>query len=360
VRQLTDASGAVTLAENYDPFGNTGSSLGSTTTPYGFTGEQADPTGMVSLRARYYSPYLSRFMTRDTWGGNDNQPMSYNLWLYVYGNPVNLSDPSGYYIDCSRMPTTEDTTNCGRLRTDYDIDIYGFVSYRDLEAVVRGAEAVGGKLYSLMCTYFTCKQSSASVLFQAVYGKYTFTYQSNSDVGSFCQRETPGNNIACYNNTGKIYRGLIAHELGHAFSAAMINGGYGNPINDLSQSTLSYINDRGEEVWISGLHWVFNNECQRWEWKWERGYEGYICDHATCVYHGIRWQDDLLTSMHEEFADMFANWVMDNVPNTERNGFTNDAAGNARRYWINTYIFHYLYPLAGTGYKYPGYGTGHR
>lgn len=36
-----------------------------------------------------------RFLTDDPWQGKPNHPMSYNDWLYVYGNPVNLTDPSG-------------------------------------------------------------------------------------------------------------------------------------------------------------------------------------------------------------------------------------------------------------------------
>lgn len=40
-------------------------------------------------------PSLGRFLTRDTWGGNANNPLSFNKWLYVEGNPINLVDPSG-------------------------------------------------------------------------------------------------------------------------------------------------------------------------------------------------------------------------------------------------------------------------
>jgi len=34
-------------------------------------------------------------MTKDSWGGDMNQPMSYNAWLYGYGNPVKYTDRSG-------------------------------------------------------------------------------------------------------------------------------------------------------------------------------------------------------------------------------------------------------------------------
>ncbi len=35
------------------------------------------------------------FMSKDIWQGDSMQPMSYNLWLYVYSNPVMYVDPSG-------------------------------------------------------------------------------------------------------------------------------------------------------------------------------------------------------------------------------------------------------------------------
>jgi GH24 family phage-related lysozyme (muramidase) len=39
---------------------------------------------------------MGRFLTRDTWEGNYNQPMSYNLWNYTDSNPINRVDPSGH------------------------------------------------------------------------------------------------------------------------------------------------------------------------------------------------------------------------------------------------------------------------
>jgi RHS repeat-associated protein len=103
VRQLTDVSGTVTLTREYDPFGDDVSSLGSSTTTYGFTGEQTDPTGMVYLRARYYDPDMGRFMTRDSSGGDEKQPMSFNGWLYAYANPIMLLDPTGHDSACENV-----------------------------------------------------------------------------------------------------------------------------------------------------------------------------------------------------------------------------------------------------------------
>jgi RHS repeat-associated protein len=104
VRQLTDSTGAVTLARTYDPgacpecneWGVVTSATGPSASGYGFTGEYQS-ADLVYLRARHYAPGTGRFLTRDTWGGEANRPLSFNRWGYVEGNPVNLTDPTGNF-----------------------------------------------------------------------------------------------------------------------------------------------------------------------------------------------------------------------------------------------------------------------
>ncbi len=99
VRQLTSSSGEVMLARAYDPYGNLveNNAYAGVTTAYGYTGEYTDPSGMVYLRARYYNPAQGRFVSKDVWEGDYNNPLSLNRWGYVEGNPINYTDPSGYY-----------------------------------------------------------------------------------------------------------------------------------------------------------------------------------------------------------------------------------------------------------------------
>jgi RHS repeat-associated protein len=96
VRQLTDATGDVTLAKSYQPYGETLASAGNGSSPFAFTGEQQDASGLTYLRARYYAGDTGRFLTRDTWMGDYNSPLSLNRWMYVEGNPINYVDPTGY------------------------------------------------------------------------------------------------------------------------------------------------------------------------------------------------------------------------------------------------------------------------
>ena len=95
VRQLTNPSGQVTYARAYDPYGTATSTSGASSTAYGYTGEFTS-NELVYLRARMYAPAAGRFLTRDTWGGDVNSPMSLNRWNYVDGNPINRIDPSGH------------------------------------------------------------------------------------------------------------------------------------------------------------------------------------------------------------------------------------------------------------------------
>jgi RHS repeat-associated protein len=96
VRQLVNSSGEITYSRAYDPYGVVTSTLGDSQTSYGFTGESyGDSTQLTYLRSRYYSGSTGRFISRDTWSGNANMPMSFNRWAYVNGNPINYIDPTG-------------------------------------------------------------------------------------------------------------------------------------------------------------------------------------------------------------------------------------------------------------------------
>jgi RHS repeat-associated protein len=62
---------------------------------YGFTNEYQDPTGLVYLRARFYSPELGIFLSRDPFPGFLTQPASLTPYQYAFNNPVRYTDPSG-------------------------------------------------------------------------------------------------------------------------------------------------------------------------------------------------------------------------------------------------------------------------
>jgi RHS repeat-associated protein len=101
VRALTDAAGLVTDTYVTDPYGVPGTGAGSSTQPFGYTGEQRDgETGFMHLRARGYDPATGRFLQRDPVAGAAQIPSTLNRYAYVLNNPVNYTDPSGLrYVD---------------------------------------------------------------------------------------------------------------------------------------------------------------------------------------------------------------------------------------------------------------------
>jgi RHS repeat-associated protein len=91
---ISDTVEAVTT---YSPYGNLLARTGGSATVYGFTGEQYDTAiDLLFLRARYYDPYLNRFLSADNIALNANKPQRFHPYAYGYNNPANYVDPSGH------------------------------------------------------------------------------------------------------------------------------------------------------------------------------------------------------------------------------------------------------------------------
>ena len=100
VRQLTDANAEITYAGAYDPYGVVTTTVGAAQSAYGYTNEYNDSyIKLIYLRSRMYDPQIGRFTTRDSWQGDYNRPRSLNRWMYVEGDPINHTDPSGYITE---------------------------------------------------------------------------------------------------------------------------------------------------------------------------------------------------------------------------------------------------------------------
>jgi RHS repeat-associated protein len=86
-----DAGGAWTNREEYSPYGET--SFGSFARKrYRFTGKERDEeSGLYYHGARYYAPWVGRWVSCDPIGLGDG----FNVYAYGRSNPVNSVDPSG-------------------------------------------------------------------------------------------------------------------------------------------------------------------------------------------------------------------------------------------------------------------------
>lgn len=92
---LTADNGTTILDRiEYSPYGQETWRQGAYDTPFRFCGAfgvQTDPNGLLNMRARYYSPYLKRFLNADPIGFSGGS----NWFAYADGNPISLSDPFG-------------------------------------------------------------------------------------------------------------------------------------------------------------------------------------------------------------------------------------------------------------------------
>ena len=97
VVNLTNADGEVTKKYTYDAFGVEKNIDDSDTNAFRYCGEYYDTeTGTVYLRARYYNPATGRFISRDSYAGKLEDPLSLNLYTYCANNPIYYSDPTGH------------------------------------------------------------------------------------------------------------------------------------------------------------------------------------------------------------------------------------------------------------------------
>jgi RHS repeat-associated protein len=96
-RALTTPAAAITDTYRYSAFGDIETQTGTTLKSYLYTGQQFDSsTGLYSLRARYYDAAVGRFLSRDMWAIDRQNPIELNRYVYAAGNPVRYSDPRGH------------------------------------------------------------------------------------------------------------------------------------------------------------------------------------------------------------------------------------------------------------------------
>jgi RHS repeat-associated protein len=96
VNVVTSGDGAWVSREEYSPYGET--TFGSFARKrYRFSGKERDEeTGLSYQGARYYAPWLARWISRDPSGSPEDGT---SLYVYVRGSPLRLVDQTGEYSE---------------------------------------------------------------------------------------------------------------------------------------------------------------------------------------------------------------------------------------------------------------------
>ena len=97
---MINSSGSVLNSYTYTPYGDdiVGKCVETVDNNWKYTGQYHDKEiGQYYLRARMYSPYLSRFNGYDPVYGGYTEPLTLHQYLYCLNDPVNRVDLSGRF-----------------------------------------------------------------------------------------------------------------------------------------------------------------------------------------------------------------------------------------------------------------------
>jgi RHS repeat-associated protein len=94
---VNPTTGDPSVTASFDPWGKPTS---SGELPLGYQGGYTDPvTGLTNAHARWYSPGLGAFTSRDTFTLDPNPLAQSNRYLYANGSPLTGRDPDGHRVE---------------------------------------------------------------------------------------------------------------------------------------------------------------------------------------------------------------------------------------------------------------------
>ena len=106
VTEILDETGKVQATIQYDEYGvilnpevvKTNGNIFSENL-FSYTGHVYDEsTGLYYAKARYYDAKIGRFISEDSYRGEQEEVLSRNLYIYGYNNPNRYKDLSGYNV----------------------------------------------------------------------------------------------------------------------------------------------------------------------------------------------------------------------------------------------------------------------
>ena len=320
---------------HYLPFGDWRVESSHDLTDQGFTGQKHNmDLGLYYYNARFYLPYINRFISADSIVPNPANPQSFNRYSYVRNNPLKYKDPTGHYecyangICADIITSTWTPTRPALPASQPLISFTGGAWSNSAEATIRQAAVALGQamadayngLWSMMEANFT--PLTAGQAFRSAMGGTVEFNRSNAGCTTGCWGEaTRRRTITVYtdafNNNGQArfagtFNGVqwAIHEMGHLFERR-VNGILGW---DHIRDTL-------------GRHRDFENLLSRGADNNENSY-GF----AGTLFG---WQQSPETTTGEIFADMVIGWTYGQWESRDGNL---TASGAARAQFMNSHM----------------------
>jgi len=311
---LDNSSGAEVGRQTYAAFGETRTSSGDMLPARLYTGQRAlEELGIYYYNARWYDPYLNRFLSADTMvpGAADSQ--AYDRYSYSRNNPVKFADPSGHaYTGCAN-PDGEGGCGTGIIHHSTWEQIYGIEFIGSWNGEQKGwvRDAIIDISQKMAETY---SNHNAVFVFRASLGIMAgdpLRFEMGAcemceGAGAYTQSprriefdyEMPFSTNRGGTRSDTVVHDLnvhqVIHELGHAFS-----------------NRLRYGSDLDLYAQLDSAHLVM---------------QGGYAEAPENAY--LLWQPNHTTNPSETFANMVLGWTYDQ--------WADDRVGQERREFMNT------------------------
>ena len=226
---ITDAVGSVIQSMSFDAWGQRRNAdnwqaftLASLTgfnhseTTKGFTGhEMLDEVGIIHMNGRIYDPRLARFLQADPHVQAPNDTQMLNRYSYVRNNPLNATDPSGYFV-FTLMATMALAT--GQVTTAWIVGLaIGAAAFMDAASagVGLGEALKSGVVAGLSAAAFV----EIGKHFKGISEGNRLDYQPSMNLHEF------GGNLL---SPGHIVQQISAHAAVGGVAAALMGGKFGH------------------------------------------------------------------------------------------------------------------------------------
>jgi RHS repeat-associated protein len=123
---VLNASGNKVAESRHYPYGVERWSSGTLPTDYRFTGQRFEAgLGIYAMGARWYDPYINRWLSADTLVPDPASPQGFNRYSYTRNNPLNFVDPTGHKEEGECGPNGEDCIDVSALWDQFWLQYVG-------------------------------------------------------------------------------------------------------------------------------------------------------------------------------------------------------------------------------------------
>ncbi len=218
---ITDAAGQIVQEQSFDAWGQRRDAVNwqdllaaqltgfdHSVTTRGFTGhEMLDEVGIIHMNGRIYDPKLGRFLQADPFIQEPTHTQSLNRYSYVLNNPLNATDPSGYFVFTFAAIALTAT----KVVTGFWAVVGLFAAAGFADALLQGASFNQALFAGVISGVSAAAFSGIGAYLEA---SYAGTFAAGLDAVGFTLK------VGLHGITGGIMSVLQGGKFGHGFAAA--------------------------------------------------------------------------------------------------------------------------------------------